>query len=263
MDLGLKGKVAVVAAASQGLGRAIAEELAAEGAHVAVCARTAEKLEATAEEIRRATGAEVIAVPADVTQPAEVERFVKAAVGRWGTVHIAVANAGGPPAKGFAAVTLDDWDKAVALNLMSAVHVARAVLPHMQAQKWGRLLFLTSASVKEPIDGLLLSNSVRSAVAGLAKSLSNEYAGENILVNTICPGYTRTERLEELAAALSQQKGVSPEEIYAGWTAHIRMGRLGEPRELAALAAFLASERASYITGTAIAVDGGRTRSLL
>lgn len=263
MDLGLKGKVAVVAAASQGLGRAIAEELAAEGARVAICARTAEKLEATAEEIRRATGAEVIAVPADVTQPAEVERFVQAAVERWGTVHIAVANAGGPPAKGFAAITLDDWDRAVALNLMSAVHVAHAVLPRMQAQKWGRLLFLTSASVKEPIDGLLLSNSVRSAVAGLAKSLSNEYAGENILVNTICPGYTRTERLEELAAALSQQKGVSREEIYAGWTAHIRMGRLGEPRELAALAAFLASERASYITGTAIAVDGGRTRSLL
>ena len=263
MDLGLKNKVAVVAAASQGLGRAIAEELAREGARVAICARTPAALEATAEEIRRATGAEVLGVTADVTRAEEVERFVAAAVERWGAVHIAVANAGGPPAKEFAAITLEDWERAVALNLMSSVYLARAVLPRMRAQKWGRLLFLTSASVKQPIDGLLLSNSVRSAVAGLAKSLANEYARDNVLVNVLCPGFIGTERLEELAATLAAQKGVSPDEIRRGWAAQIPMGRIGEPKELAALAAFLASERASYITGTAIAVDGGRTRSLL
>lgn len=263
MDLGLKGKVAVVAAASQGLGRAIAEALAAEGARVALCARTAAKLEAAAEEIRRRTGAEVLAVPADVTRAADVERFVEAAVERWGTVHIAVANAGGPPAKGFADITLDDWDNAVALNLMSAVHLARAVLPRMRAQKWGRLVFLTSVAVKQPIDGLLLSNAVRSGVTGLAKSLANECAGDNVLVNCVCPGYTRTERLEELAGKLSAQRGVSRDEIVRGWTAQIPLGRLGEPRELAALVAFLASEPAGYITGTSIAVDGGWVRSLL
>ena len=263
MDLGLKGKVAVVAAASQGLGRAIAEALAAEGARVAICARTAAKLEATAEEIRRKTGAEVLAAPADVTRAADVDRFVGAAVERWGTVHIAVANAGGPPAKEFSAITLEEWQAAVELNLMSAVHLARAVLPRMRAQKWGRLLFLTSVAVKQPIDGLLLSNAVRSGVTGLAKSLTNECARDNVLVNCVCPGYTRTDRLEELAAKLSQQRGVSPDEVYRGWTAQIPLGRLGEPRELGALVAFLASEQASYITGTSIAVDGGWVRSLL
>jgi 3-oxoacyl-[acyl-carrier protein] reductase len=263
MEFGLKGKIAVVAAASQGLGRAIAEELAAEGARVALCSRDKQRIEAAAEAIRRSTGAETLPVIADVTRGEEVDRFVAAAVERWGTVHIAVANAGGPPAKEFPAVTLEDWENSIQLNLMSSVHVARAVLPRMRAQRWGRLLFLTSAAVKQPIDGLLLSNSVRSAVAGLAKSLANEYARDNVSVNVLCPGFIRTERLEELAETLAQQKGAKPEDIYAGWTSAIPMGRVGEPRELAALAAFLASERAAYITGTAIAVDGGRTRSLL
>ncbi len=263
MDLGLKGKVAVVAAASQGLGRAIAEELANEGARVALCSRDQGRIEAAAEDIRQKTGGEVLPVVADVTKPAEVDRFVQAARERWGSVHIAVANAGGPPAKEFAAITLEDWREAVDLNLMSSVHLARAVLPQMRRQGWGRLIFLTSASVKQPIEGLLLSNSVRSAVAGLSKSLANECAAENVLVNIVCPGFLRTERLDELAATLSEKKGVTPEKIFEGWTAQIPMGRIGEPRELAALVAFLASERASYITGTAIAVDGGRTRSLL
>ncbi|MEE8201671.1 MAG: SDR family oxidoreductase [Candidatus Acidoferrales bacterium] len=263
MDLGLKGKVAVVAAASQGLGRAIAEELANEGARVALCSRDQERIEAAAADIRQKTGGEVLPVVADVTKPAEVDRFVQAARERWGSVHIAVANAGGPPAKEFAATTLEDWQEAVDLNLMSSVHLARAVLPQMRRQGWGRLIFLTSASVKQPIEGLLLSNSVRSAVAGLSKSLANECAAENVLVNIVCPGFLRTERLDELAATLSEKKGVTPEKIFQAWTAQIPLARLGEPRELAALVAFLASERASYITGTAIAVDGGRTRSLL
>lgn len=263
MDLKLKGKVAVVAAASQGLGRAIAEALAAEGARVAICSRDKARIEAAAEAIGRATSAEVLAVPADVTRPADVERFVGAAVERWGTVHIAVANAGGPPAKEFTAITLEEWRAAVELNLMSAVHLARAVLPRMRAQQWGRLLFLTSVAVRQPIDGLLLSNAVRSGVTGLAKSLANECARDNVLVNCVCPGYTRTERLEELAAKLSAQRGISRDEIVRSWTAQIPLGRLGEPRELAALVAFLASEPASYITGASIAVDGGWVRGLL
>ncbi|MBI2956007.1 MAG: SDR family oxidoreductase [Acidobacteria bacterium] len=262
MELRLRDKVAVVAAASQGLGRAIAEELAAEGARVAICARTVAKLEAAAEEIRRRTGAEVLAQPADVRHATDVERFVNAAAERWGTVHIAVANAGGPPAKEFLATTADDWEQAVALNLMSAVHLARAVLPPMRRQRWGRLIFLPSVAVKQPIEGLLLSNAVRSGVAGLAKSLANECAPDNVLVNVVCPGYTRTERLEELMATMAAQRGASRDDIVCGWTEQIPLGRLGEPRELAALVAFLASERASYITGTAIAVDGGWVRSL-
>lgn len=263
MELGLKDKVAVVAAASQGLGRAVAEELAAEGARVAICSRDARRIDTAAKEIAARTGAQVLGVVADVTKAEDVERFVKIAVERWGTVHIGVANAGGPPAKEFDAISLEEWRQAVELNLMSSVHLARAVLPRMRRQKWGRLLFITSVAVKEPIEGLLLSNSVRSAVAGLAKSLANECGRDNVLVNTVCPGYTRTERLEELAATLSAQRGVSREEIVRGWTAQIPLGRLGEPKEFAALMAFLASERASYITGTAIAVDGGRLRSLL
>lgn len=263
MDLGLKDKVAVVAGASQGLGHAVAEALATEGARVALCARTATTLEATAEEIRRATGAEVVPVPADVTRPAEVERFVNTAVERWGTVHIAVANAGGPPAKPFAALTLEDWKNAVELNLMSSVHLARAVLPRMRAQRWGRLVFLTSVAVKQPIDGLLLSNAVRSGVTGLAKTLANECAADNVLVNTVCPGYTRTEHLEELIATLSQQRGTSREQVVAGWTAAIPLARLAEPREIGAVVAFLASEQASYVTGSSLAVDGGYVKSLL
>jgi 3-oxoacyl-[acyl-carrier protein] reductase len=263
MDLGLQDKVAVVAAASQGLGRAIAAALAAEGVRVAICSRSQERVEAAAKEIRAQTGADVLAVAADVTRAAEVERFVGAAVERWGTVHVCVVNAGGPPAKPFAEITLEDWQNAVNLNLMSAVHFARAVLPRMQAQKWGRLIFLTSVAVKQPIDGLLLSNAVRSGVTGLAKSLANEYGRANVLVNTVCPGYTRTERLQELIDALSTRKGVSKQEVVQGWTTQIPLGRLGEPEELAALVAFLASERASYITGSSIAVDGGHVKSLL
>lgn len=263
MDLGLQDKVAVVAAASQGLGRAVATALAAEGARVAICSRSQERVEAAAKEIRAKTGAEVLAVEADVTRERDVERFVGAVVKHWGTVHVCVVNAGGPPAKPFAETTLDDWQNAVNLNLMSAVHFARAVLPRMQAQKWGRLIFLTSVAVKQPIDGLLLSNAVRSSVTGLAKSLANEYGRANVLVNTVCPGYTRTERLQELIDALSTRKGVSKQEVVQGWTAQIPLGRLGEPEELAALVAFLASERASYITGSSFAVDGGHVKGLL
>ena len=263
MDLGLKGKVAVVAGASQGLGRAVAEELAAEGAHVAICARTAARVDAAAREISERTGNLVLSATADVTKPAEVEEFVNIAAERWGAVHIAVANAGGPPAKPFDATSLEEWQKAVDLTLMSSVHLALAVLPQMRAQKWGRLIFMTSVSIKQPIENLLLSNALRAGVAGLAKTLANECARDNVLVNVVCPGYTRTERLEELIAMIQRQRGVGREEVIRAWTSQIPMGRIGEPKELAALVAFLASERASYISGAAIAVDGGWVKGLL
>ncbi|MFQ5927787.1 MAG: SDR family oxidoreductase [Terriglobia bacterium] len=263
MDLGLKDKVAVVAAASQGLGRAVAEALAAEGARVALCARNAEPLQAAAAAIRERTGAEVWAQVADVTRAEDVHRFVEQAVARWGSVHIGVVNAGGPPTKEFFAITPEDWDQAIELTLMSAVRFARELLPHMRRQKWGRLIFMTSVAVKQPIEGLLLSNALRSAVTGLAKSLANECGRDNVLVNTACPGYTRTERLEELAATQAAAKKVSPEKIYEAWHSQIPLGRLARPEEFGAVVAFLASERASYITGTSVVVDGGWVRNLL
>ena len=257
MDLGLRDRVALVAASSQGMGKAVAMTLAREGAKLGICARTASAIAAAADEIRAATGAEVLALPADVTNYDAVRRFVAETVARFGRIDICVTNAGGPPSKKFGDTTVHDWGAAVNLNLMSTVFFAREVLPLMQKQRWGRFLTITSVSVKQPIDGLVLSNSVRSAVSGLVKSLSNEYGPYNVLVNNICPGYTRTERLSGLSAQLAQSGGVTVEQIQQRWTSQIPLGRLGEAEEFAGVVAFLASERASYITGASIAVDGG------
>lgn len=262
MDLGLKGRVAFVAAASQGLGRAIAEELAREGARVAICART-ERIHAVATEIGAAHGAETLGIVADVSSPADVERAVREAIARFGQVDILVTNAGGPPPGPFESHTPEAWSKAVALNLDSVVNLTRAVLPGMKARKWGRILNVTSIAVKQPVDGLILSNSVRAAVTGFARSLANEVAPFNVTVNNLMPGYTRTERLDGLAAHHATSKGITTEQAFGAWEQQIPMGRVGEPAEFAALAAFLASERASYITAQSIAVDGGWIRSLL
>ena len=262
MDLGLKGRVAIVAASSEGLGRAVAMGLAREGARLALCARTRSTLESTAEEIRQATGAEVLAAPVDVTVYDEVRRFVNQARERFGQVDICVTNAGGPPSKAFAETTIEDWQAGVKLNLMSTLYFAREVLPVMQKQRWGRLIAITSVSVKQPIDGLILSNAVRAAVSGLVKSLSNEYGKDNVLVTNVCPGYTLTARLDELASKLARAEGVEPHEIRARWASQIPMGRLGTPEEFANLVVFLASERASYITGVSVAVDGGFVKGI-
>lgn len=262
MDTGIRGKVAIVAAASQGLGKAIARAMAEEGARVAICARTERRLEATAEELVKATGAEIFARPVDVTVYDQVREFVRQVHARWGAVHISVTNAGGPPAKNFLATTIEEWRAAVDLNLMSAVYFAREVLPLMQQQRWGRLITITSVSVKQPLDNLLLSNAVRAAVVGLAKSLANEFGKDHITVNNICPGYTATDRLKELAGVQALAAGVKPEDIFSRWAQQVPLGRIGEPQELAALVTFLASEKASYITGTSIAVDGGFVRGL-
>jgi 3-oxoacyl-[acyl-carrier protein] reductase len=262
MDLGLKDRVAIVAASSQGLGKAVAMGLAREGAKLALCARTEKTVSATADEIRRAAGVEVLARPVDVTVEEQVHRFVAETLQRFGRLDICVTNAGGPPSKPFAETSVEDWRHGVDLNLMSTLYFAREVLPVMQKRKWGRLIAITSVAVKQPIDGLILSNAVRSAVSGLVKSLSNEYGRDNVLVSNVCPGYTLTARLDELAGKLAQTEGVAPEKIHERWAAAVPLRRLGQPEEFANLVVFLASERASYITGVSVAVDGGYAKGI-
>ena len=263
MDLGLTGKVAMVAAASKGLGRATAEELAAEGAHLVICARGGDALQAARDDIADRTGAEVHAVVADVSTIEGIELVAREAFSRYKKVDILVNNAGGPPSGPFEKHHWEDWDRAVQLTLRSAVELTRLMLPGMRARKWGRVLNVTSIAVKQPVDGLMLSNSVRAAVTGWARTLANEVAGEGVTVNCILPGYTRTERVEQLNAERASREGIEIEEIQRRIEAQIPMRRLGEPREFGALAAFLVSERASYITGQSIPVDGGWIRSLL
>src|SRR6202521_4611556 len=263
IDLGLTGRVAIVAAASRGLGRAVAEELAREGAHVAICARTASTLAETAAHIQKATGREVFHQTLDVTDSVAVAAFVAAVETRFGRIDICVTNSGGPPSNVFKNTKPEDWRAALDQLLMSTIFFARETLPRMQKNKWGRLITITSSAVKQPVDGLLLSNSVRAAVTGLARTLASEYAADGITVNNVCPGYTRTARLDTLASSISARTGVKPEEVFANWEREIPLGRVGRPEEFAAAVAFLASERASYINGVSLAVDGGLVRSLL
>jgi len=260
MDLGLKDRVAIVAASSQGLGKAVAFGLAQEGARLALCARTQATLDATAEEIHSKTGVEVLARAVDVTVHDDVRRFVAETNERFGRLDICVANAGGPPSKSFAQTTDEDWLRTNELNLMSTVYLAKETLPLMQARRWGRFVAITSLTVKQPVDGLILSNAVRSGVNGLVKSLANEYGPHNVLVNNVCPGYTATARLLDLEAALAKRDGVTNEEIEARWASQSPLGRIGQPEEFANLVVFLASERASYISGVSIAVDGGTVK---
>jgi 3-oxoacyl-[acyl-carrier protein] reductase len=263
MDLGLKGKVALVAAASRGLGRAVAEELAAEGASLVLCSRNAPTINQTAKEIAEATGADVLALAANVSQADDVARVVQSGIERFGRIDILVTNAGGPPAGPFQSFSLEQWDAATRLTLFSAIELARNVLPSMKERGWGRILNITSIAVKQPVENLILSNSLRAAVTGFARTLANEVATFGITVNNIMPGYTRTERVEELSRMMAEKERISPADFVARWEKEIPMRRLGEPREFAALAAFLVSERASYITGTSVAVDGGWIRALL
>jgi len=263
MELGLGGRTAFVAAGSRGLGRAIAEELAREGAELAICARSPDPLAQAAEQIRRETGRDVLAIPGDVADPTAIDSMIDSAIGRFGKIDILVTNAGGPPSGTFTSLTPSMWEDAVDLTLMSVVNLCRAVMPGMKERGWGRIINVTSIAVKQPVDGLMLSNSLRAAVTGFARTLANEVAGLGITVNNILPGYTRTERVEQLSEAAAGREGITREQALAKWESQIPMGRLGEPREFAALAAFLASDRASYITGQSIAVDGGWIRSLL
>ena len=243
MDFGLRDRVAIVAASSQGLGLAVATALAREGAKLAICSRGAEAIEAAKGSIEAATGVEVLAQACDVTDEQQVHSFVAATLKRFGRIDVCITNAGGPPFKRFADTTVADWEQSIGLCLMSAVFFAREVLPVMQKQHWGRFLTITSVSVKKPLAGLVLSNSIRSAVDGLVKTLASEYAQDNITVNNLCPGFTATDRLKEAG---------NIEAI----TSRLPFGRVATPAEFAALAVFLSSEQAGYLSGESVAVDG-------
>jgi 3-oxoacyl-[acyl-carrier protein] reductase len=262
MDTGLKDRVAIVAASSQGIGRATAEAFAAEGCRIAMCARNAPTLQEAAEHIEKQYGAEVLAQALDVTDADAVHGFVTAVAARFGGVDICVTNAGGPPAKGFLAAGLEEWRKAVDANFLSTVYFAREVIPYMQHKHWGRIITITSITTKQPVADLVLSNAVRAAVVGLVKSLANEFGKDGILVNNVGPGYTVTDRLKELAKARSAASGKSEKEISDGWSADAALKRLGEPREIADAIVWLASERASYVTGQTVLVDGGLYKGL-
>ncbi len=264
MDLGLRDKVALVLAASKGLGRACAAALAAEGAHVTIGARNEQVLEKTAQEIQRASGSRVLAVPTDVTRQENLEAIVAATVREFGRIDILVNNAGGPPAGKFESFGDAQWQAAFELNLLSTVRMIRLVLPHMRKTGSGRIITIMSTSVKQPIDGLLLSNAIRTGVVGLAKTLSVELAPDNITVNNVCPGSILTDRLRQIYRINERvQQGESEKAVLAEMARGIPMGRVGAPEELGALVAFLASQQAAYITGTTIQVDGGLVRSLL
>lgn len=262
MDLGLKGKVALVCAASKGLGYASALCLAREGAKVAICSRTKEAIEAAAERIREETGAEVLPLVADVNSPADLDSAVQATIARFGTVHVLVPNSGGPPAGTFE--TLDDskWELALDSTLRSTVHLIRAVLPGMKAQGWGRIIVITSTSAKQPIAGLLLSNTIRAGIIGLLKTLSQEFAGYGITVNNVAPGSFGTDRIAHLLNIRAKDAGISVEEAKSQMEARIPLKRLGDPEELGSMVAYLASEKAGYITGQTLLVDGGQTIGL-
>jgi len=262
VELGLAGKVALVAGASRGLGRAVAETLAAERVNLVLGARSSEDLTAAETAIQKNSGVEILARPTDVTKEHEVGALVDAALERFGRIDILVANAGGPPSTRFVDTEVEDWRRGLELNLLSTILLSRAVVPSMKSHGWGRVVVIASVSAKQPIDGLVISNTSRLGVVGLAKSMASELAPDGILVNVVCPGYTRTERLEELASQMAKRGETDPEAIYRKWTSAIPMGRLGEPEELAALVAFLVSEKASYITGTCIQVDGGWVRGV-
>jgi 3-oxoacyl-[acyl-carrier protein] reductase len=262
MNLGIQNKVALVTAASRGLGRAVASELALEGCKLAICSRSHEAVKQVAADIHKQTGAEVHALAADVTDAQHIMQLVAETEDRFGSLDILFANAGGPPTGQFAQLSDEQWQAAVNHNLMSVVRLCRAALPAMQRNKWGRIVIDTSITVKQPLENLMLSNSIRSAVTGLAKTLSGEVARDNITVNCICPGYTLTERLNHVVTDSAQRAGITWDQAAASMTGSIPLGRFGTVEEFAAPAVFLMSERASYITGVSLTVDGGWTKGV-
>lgn len=263
MDLGLTGKIAIVAASSKGLGKAVASGLAEEEVNLTICARGRDTLEKTADEIRTKTGVRVLALEADVARVEGVKEVVSRTVKEYGTVHILVNNAGGPPFGNFGDFSLDDWQKALELNLLSTINFSKEVIPYMQKQQWGRIINITSVAVKQPIDGLILSNTARAGVIGFAKTISNEFARDNILVNNVCPGRMLTDRIIQLAEERARRANIDVGGVTSSWEKDIPLGRIGKPGELADVVVFLASERASYVTGVTIQVDGGIVKGIL
>jgi len=262
MNLGLNNKTAIVSASSKGLGKACAEELAAEGCNLTIFSRNIRNIKKTAKEISEKYNVKVLPLKADASNPADVKNVVKSTVKEYKTVHILINNAGGPPFGYFEDFKLKDWQKALELNLLSVVNLTREVIPYMKKQKWGRIINITSIAVKQPVDGLILSNTARTGVIGLAKTLSNEYAKDNVLINNVCPGRIMTDRIVNLANSRSKLTKIPFNKVIKEWESDIPVGRIGKPQELSSLVAFLASEKASYITGNTIQIDGGLNKGL-
>ncbi|HWR34395.1 MAG TPA: SDR family oxidoreductase [Clostridia bacterium] len=262
MNTGLKDRLAIVAASSQGIGKATAFGLAAEGCKLALCARNEQNLAVVAEEIRSRHNVEVFTQAVDVTVPDDIAGFVGTVAQKFGRVDICITNAGGPPANTFLKFSIEDWRKAFELNLLSTIAFAREVIPHMQKNQWGRLIAITSVAVKQPIGDLILSNTVRTGVVGLVRSLANEFGKDGILVNNVGPGYTATDRLKNLAAVRSKSLGVEEAEMFRRWAADTATGKVAQPEDVADAIVFLASERAASITGQTILVDNGSYKGL-
>jgi 3-oxoacyl-[acyl-carrier protein] reductase len=262
MDLGLKGRVALVCGASHGIGFAAADELAREGASLAICSRSAASLEQAVQRLAR-HGVPVFPVVADLSTAEGIARTTADVMAEFGRADILITNTGGPPT----GTTLEHdwvaWTRASELLLRSAVELSRAFVPGMRQRRWGRVIGITSLAVKQPVPSLVLSNALRAAVTGFFRTLAEEVAADGVTVNTVLPGYTETERLGDLADATVRREGVARESVYDGWKAGIPMARLGRPEELGAMITFLASDRAGFITGQAVLVDGGGVRSLL
>ncbi len=262
MDLGIKGKVALVAASSKGIGKAIAAALADEGVNLSIFSRSEDEIERTASEIRTRLGVDVLASAADVTNKEQIDRIIEDTVKALGGIDILINNAGGPPFGFFEDFESPEWQSALELNLLSGIYLAKKVVPLMKQKDWGRIVNITSIAVKQPIDGLILSNTSRAGLIGFSKTLSNELAKHNILVNNICPGRIYTDRIKALAEKRAAQSDIEYAKAIEEMEKDIPLQRIGTPEELAALACFLASEKASYMTGTTIQVDGGLLRGL-
>lgn len=264
MDLGLAGRVAIVCAASQGLGRSTAEALAREGAHVVICARDRKRIFAASKQINESVGGTlVVPVVADVRKAGDIKKLVATTVREFRKVDILVTNAGGPPVAMFPDLDDKTWAAGITLNLMSTIRCIREVLPHMQKQKWGRIINITSITAKQPGNDLIISSTVRPGILGLSKVLANQYGNQGITVNSVTPGHFMTARQEEISKARAAKKGISVEQYMRETSREIPAGRYGTPAELAHVITFLASEKASYINGATISVDGGLVKGLL
>ena len=261
MDLSIKGKNAIVCASSQGLGKSAAVDLAKEGVNLAICSRNKDKINLVKEEIEQTSDVKVVAIEADLSSEKDISALFQEAKKELKTIDILINNNGGPPPSTFEELTDEDWQKTFNSTMMSAIRLSKLVLPDMKKNKWGRIINISSVSVKTPVNGLFLSNSIRMGVLGWAKALSDEVAPHGITVNSVCPGTTKTERIEQILNAQSESSGKDKSEIEEAMANSIPMLRIGEASDLSALITFLASEKANYITGLAVQVDGGSART--